>query len=327
MRRTSPRFEKESVLSIAERKARLFSAAQKFSQVLLQDKKFDMAVWCYDHCLLAEPDSVLVLTGKKELLITLAKLHYQNSEFDKCLQYFKAAMAIKVSHINFSREIAKGLLDLANHYAANGNYELAISCFSESSKANTDDKQVKIEALLGCSRAIIRTRRLDHCMSLLSSARELIGDDKCPQFKAALYEYRGLKYRRSQDFEGAIKIYKKLLAIEPENIIGLSGLGVLCRSGEPALALSCIEKALVLQPNSLKILGIKAMYHKGHHEFDEELDCYNHILQLQPDNYSIKQHRIGLFHRRERATDDAAREPRAEISNPRPNKKQVTKRK
>jgi tetratricopeptide (TPR) repeat protein len=257
----------------------------------------------------AEPDSVLVLTGKKELLITLAKLHYQNSEFDKCLQYFKDAMVINVSHINFSREIATGLLDLANHYVASGNSQLAITCFSESCNANTDDKQVKIDALLCCSRTIIRTRSLDHCESLLSRARELIGDDECPQFNVALYEYKGLKQRRCKDYKGAIQSYKKLLAIEPENIIGLSGLGVLCRSDEPALALSCIEKALVLQPNSLRILGIKAMYHKEHHEFDRELDCYNNILQLEPNNYFIKQHRIGLFHRREHVTDDGAREP------------------
>jgi hypothetical protein len=37
MQRTSPRYEKPSVLSLAERKARLFIEAQKFSLVMLQD--------------------------------------------------------------------------------------------------------------------------------------------------------------------------------------------------------------------------------------------------------------------------------------------------
>ncbi len=109
------------------------------------------------------------------------------------------------------------------------------------------------------------------------------------QLKIAALKKEALHYRRTsrrpyhqENFSRAIKIYERVLNIDPDDVHALLSIGILMRESDPTLALEYLEKALALQPNNPQIWKIKGSCYRELKNIPAELECYYAVRKITP---------------------------------------------
>ena len=94
----------------------------------------------------------------------------------------------------------------------------------------------------------------------------------------------GLKHHQNGEFNEAIAIYQKILAVNPLHFDALKLLGtVYAQTNKFELALSFIDYALKIKPNNIGLLNNRGNILKELQRTDEALDSYNKAIEIRPD--------------------------------------------
>ena len=94
----------------------------------------------------------------------------------------------------------------------------------------------------------------------------------------------GLKHHQNGEFNEAIAIYQKILAVNPLHFDALKLLGtVYAQTNKFELALSFIDYALKIKPNNIGLLNNRSNILKELQRTDEALDSYNKAIEISPD--------------------------------------------
>jgi len=90
----------------------------------------------------------------------------------------------------------------------------------------------------------------------------------------------------NKDFGGAIELYDKILARDPDNLQALLGKGTMYRRLEkwPA-SLESLNRALELDPDNIAAVRNKIEVFESVMSWEEALTCYDEIIDKSPDNY------------------------------------------
>jgi len=176
-------------------------------------------------------------------------------------------------------QVARGRIALAENNAAEAETFLR-SAMDDAPNAMT---------LLWLSGAITAQGRSDEALGLLSKWLADNPDDVLVRNQlAASYLQLG---RESESREQ----YEEILKIMPDNVLILNNLAWLSRAHDPQRALSYIEKANRLAPDSPHVKDTYAMIQLERNALREALSLSEKALELMPDNTQILYHRAVIL--------------------------------
>jgi len=105
-----------------------------------------------------------------------------------------------------------------------------------------------------------------------------------PHLKPLKLLESGLKHHQNGDFNEAIAIYQKILAVNPLHFDALKLLGtVYAQTNKFELALSLFDIALKIKPNNIGLLNNRGNILKELQRTDEALESYNKAIEIRPD--------------------------------------------
>jgi tetratricopeptide (TPR) repeat protein len=105
-----------------------------------------------------------------------------------------------------------------------------------------------------------------------------------PHLKPLKLLESGLKHHQNGEFNEAIAIYQKILAVNPLHFDALKLLGtVYAQTNKFELALSLIDNALKIKPNNIGLLNNRGNILKELQRTDEALESYNKAIEISPD--------------------------------------------
>jgi tetratricopeptide (TPR) repeat protein len=207
-----------------------------------------------------------------------------NSEGDK-----KQTMSLLRTIIELDPVNKEALFHLGDLYQEDGNYKFAYNEFDRITKIDPrdDDAFVKRgEVLMPLHRefdAVKSFRRALEVNPDNASAAEWLHSIKRENQKLMA---QAIDRSTNKDFKGAIELYDKILARDPDNVQALLGKGTMYRRLEkwPA-SLESLNRVLELDPDNVAAIRNKVDVFESVMSWDEALVCYDEIIERSPDNY------------------------------------------
>jgi tetratricopeptide (TPR) repeat protein len=117
-------------------------------------------------------------------------------------------------------------------------------------------------------------------------------------------------FLREHSFHEALDCYRQASSRDPRPYLTLKTARALKEMGDHSRALEELQKVLALKPQSLSFLKEKALILNRMKKFDEALDCYERIQNLQPEDPFVEKE-IFRLRSRTRANDQVITELKA----------------
>jgi len=116
-----------------------------------------------------------------------------------------------------------------------------------------------------------------------------------PTTGAEAYFTEGEKYLKARDFDKAIELYKKALAIDPSYGAAYAGLGVsYCQTQQWQLAVATFQKYQTLTKLHPVFLVLFGNAHRQLKQYDEAFKVFRSIISLQPEKQFLRDAYYGI---------------------------------
>lgn len=183
----------------------------------------------------------------------------------------------------------EALFHLGDLYQEEGNYKFAYNEFDRITKLDPRDD----EAFVKRGEVLMPLHREFDAVNSFKKALEVNPDNAYAaewlhSIKRENQKLMAQAIDRStnKDFKGAIELYDKILARDPDNIQALLGKGTMYRRLEkwPA-SLESLNRVLELDPDNVAAIRNKVEVFESVMSWDEALVCYDEMIDRSPDNY------------------------------------------
>ncbi len=181
------------------------------------------------------------------------------------------------------------LFHLGGHYQEQGNYKFALNEFDRITKIDPKDDEAWVrrgEVLMPLERehdAVDSFREALDVNPSNAAAAEWLHSIKRENQKMMA---KAIDRSTNKDFKGAIELYDRILARDPDNIQALLGKGTMYRRLEkwPA-SLESLNRVLELDSENVAAIRNKVDVFESVMRWDDALACYDEIIERSPDNY------------------------------------------
>ncbi len=207
-----------------------------------------------------------------------------NSEGDKEQTMTLLRTIIEMDPVN-----KEALFHLGDLYQEEGNYKFAYNEFDRITKIDPKDDEAFVkrgEVLMPLDRELDAVNSFRKALEVNpdnASAAEWLHSIRRENQKLMA---QAIDRSTNKDFKGAIELYDKILARDPDNVQALLGKGTMYRRLEkwPA-SLESLNRVLELDPDNIAAIRNKVDVFESVMSWDEALVCYDEIIDREPDNY------------------------------------------
>jgi len=181
------------------------------------------------------------------------------------------------------------LFHLGEVYEQDGNYQFAYNEYNRITRIDPKDDKAWVkrgEVLMPLKKELDAVDSFKHALELNAenpAAAEWLRSIKRENQKLMA---RAIDRSTNRDFRGAIELYDRILARDPDNVQALLGKGTMYRRLEkwPA-SLEALNKVLELEPENIAAVRNKVEVFENVMSWDEALECYDEIIDRSPENY------------------------------------------
>jgi tetratricopeptide (TPR) repeat protein len=181
------------------------------------------------------------------------------------------------------------LFHLGEVYEQDGNYQFAYNEYNRITRIDPKDDKAWVkrgEVLMPLKKELDAVDSFRHALELNTenpAAAEWLRSIKRENQKLMA---RAIDRSTNRDFRGAIELYDRILARDPDNVQALLGKGTMYRRLEkwPA-SLEALNKVLELEPENIAAVRNKVEVFENVMSWDEALECYDEIIDRSPENY------------------------------------------
>lgn len=227
-------------------------------------KKFEEAIANYEKAIAALPDEITYYNN-------LAAVKFEQKEYAACVETCRKGIEKGREVKADFKIVAKSYARIGNAYIKQGMYDEGIRAFEDSMM---EDRTEAVEKSLKAAQKEKKKRAEEAYMSpeLAEKAREE-GNElfKAGKYPAAIEKYTDAMKRNPKSatpYSNRAACYQKLM--------------------EWQLALKDAETCVTMDPTYLKGWSRKAGIHLFLKEFHKSMDCYNKVLELDPNNADAK---------------------------------------
>ena len=213
----------------------------------------------------------------------MGSLLVRKSEVKNSLVFFKTALEANFSIAKHWFGYIDALIKLASFHEASQLYDIAIS---KGCKGQAFDRLAqKIEAAK--SKLPIQIESLLELIDQ-GATTEAIHTSKCllKDFPNSLElsVVLGLAYEKSENFEGALKIYKGIVKLKPDYVEAYYNIGiVLGHQGKQDEAMEAFHMALTLKPEFAEAYSGIGITLRNQDKLNEAIDAFHKALAVKPD--------------------------------------------
>jgi tetratricopeptide (TPR) repeat protein len=183
----------------------------------------------------------------------------------------------------------EALFHLGDMFQEDGEFNLALNQYNRITKIDSHDEEAWVkrgDALLALNRDFDAVQSFREALKI--DADSSSASERMHRIRRENQTFMAKAIDRStkSDFMGAIELYNRILARDPENVQALLGKGTMYRRLEkwPA-SLESLNKVLSLDPDNKAALRNKAEVFESAMQWEDALSCYNEITERSPDNY------------------------------------------
>lgn len=183
----------------------------------------------------------------------------------------------------------EALFLLGDMFQEDGRFDLALNQYSRITKIDSHDEEAWVkrgDALLALNRDFDAVQSFREALKIDAGSSSAAERMHRMRRENQTFMAKAIDRSTKSDFMGAIELYNKILARDPENVQALLGKGTMYRRLEkwPA-SLESLNKVLSLDPDNKAALRNKAEVFESAMQWEEALSCYNEITERSPDNH------------------------------------------
>lgn len=213
-------------------------------------------------------DEIIANPNDPNLYLKRALAYKRQNLFDLAIRDVERAIAIDPTVSYFYATLGEVYFSGGDLKSARINLEKSVAYDPE----NTD-------ALLKLGEVNFLLRRYDEGLTAINDALRV--NDKLAQG----YFIKGYIYKELGDTASAVSSLQTATEVNPEHFEAYMELGnILAYQGDP-LALEYFETAIELNPNSAQALYNKGMYLQAGSQFDEAVEVYRSLINIDSDNF------------------------------------------
>jgi len=212
----------------------------------------------YEEAIALDPTNIVYYTNK-------AAVHYNTRDFPACIEVIDEALKVGKANRASFQMMAKAFTRKGNAYMSMEQYKLAAEAFTSAETEHHVDKTYKLKLLA------------------LKKQKEKEKSEYINPELAEAARKKGNEAFRAKKFPEAVKLYTEATKRNPESAAAFANRAAAYNKlGELKLSLADCDRCLAIDPTFVKALIRKGNLHKSMSEYNEALEAYEKVSQVDP---------------------------------------------
>lgn len=202
-----------------------------------------------------------------ELYYERGKVYIELQQVNDAINDFKKAISLDNKKVEYHTA-------LGDAYFMNGDVGNSYSTLQAALKLDPNN----LEALLKMGEISFYSKDYDRAIETLSKVTRLDENNR-----TALY-MKAFIYKEKEDTANAVQLFRKVIDLYPDYEPAYEELGMLYASRKSILGEEYLNTALKLEPKNINARYGLAMLYQDVEMYDQAIDCYVKILEIDPTN-------------------------------------------